>query len=134
MSNPSNQANRASTSGGPFAEKPRVMLVLILEFFSMHEVASLQRLVCHEFRDAGQERIHERGGRKLYEEGIAFLYGFDHYIINEDRGRLLIQASRDMGCKTALVRQRMHARNLTNEDKPKILKDLKEIATSSPLG
>ena len=45
------------------------MLVLILEFFSMHEVAQLQRLVCREFRDAGQERIHERGGRKLYEEG-----------------------------------------------------------------
>ena len=35
MSNPSNQSKRAATSGGPFAEKPRVMLVLILEFFSM---------------------------------------------------------------------------------------------------
>ena len=55
MSNPIDQANRAATSGGPFAEKPRVMLVLILEFFSMYEVAGLQRLVCREFRDAGQE-------------------------------------------------------------------------------
>ena len=45
-----NVANRDATSGGPFAKKPRVMLVLILEFFSMHEVASLQRLVCHELR------------------------------------------------------------------------------------
>ena len=34
------------------------MLVLILEFFSMYEVARLQRYVCLEFRDAGQERIH----------------------------------------------------------------------------
>ena len=63
MSNPSKKAKIASTSGGPFAKRPREMLVLILEFFSMYEVAGLQRLVCHEFRDAGQERIHERGGR-----------------------------------------------------------------------
>ena len=55
MSNPSNQANRAATSGGPFAKRPREMLVWILEFFTMYEVASLQRLVCLEFRDAGQE-------------------------------------------------------------------------------
>jgi len=100
--------------------------------FSMHEVAQLQRLVCREFRDAGQERIHERGGRKLYEEGMAFLHGLDHYIINEDRGRLLLRASRDSGCKTALVHHSMTAWNLSDEDKTKILKDLKEIATSSP--
>jgi TPR repeat protein len=132
MSNPSNQANRAATSGGPFAEKPRVMLVLILEFFSMYEVARLQRLVCREFRDAGQERIHERGGRKLYEEGIAFYFGLDHYKIDQDKGNLLLRASRDAGCKTALVKQRMDEPNLSDEDKPKILKDLKEIRTSSP--
>ena len=123
------RAIRAATSGGPFAEKPRVMLVLILEFFSIYEVAQLQRLVCLEFRDAGQERIHERGGRTLYEEGYAFLYGLDHYIIDKDRGRLLLQASRDTGCKTALVHQRMDAPNLPDEDKPKILQDLKEIST-----
>ena len=74
MSNPSKKA-KTSKSGGPFAKRPREMLVWILEFFSMHEVAGLQRLVCLEFRDAGQERIYERGGRKLYEEGIAYLYG-----------------------------------------------------------
>ena len=132
--NPPHPTKKAKTasSGGPFAKRPREMLVLILEFFDMHEVARLQRLVCREFRDAGQERIHERGGRKLYEEGLAFYYGLDNYTIDKVRGQLLIQASRDMGCKTALVRQRMHARNLTNEDKPKILKDLKEIGTSSP--
>ena len=136
MSNPSTKAstkaNRAAISGGPFAKKPREMLVWILEFFTIYEVAGLQRYVCLEFCDAGQERIHERGGRKLYEEGLAFYYGLDNYTIDKVRGQLLIQASRDMGCKTALVRQRMHARNLTNEDKPKILKDLKEIGTSSP--
>ena len=64
-SNPSNQANRAAaTSGGPFAKKPREMLVWILEFFTMYEVARLQRLVCHEFRDAGQERI-QRNTNKI---------------------------------------------------------------------
>ena len=48
------------------------MLVWILEFFTIYEVAGLQRLVCREFRDAGQERIHERGGRKLFEEFMNF--------------------------------------------------------------
>jgi TPR repeat protein len=132
MSHPSKKAKTASTSGGPFAKKPREMLVWILMMFDIHEVARLQRLVCREFRDAGQERIHERGGRTLYEEGMAFLFGLDHYIINEDRGRLLIQASRDAGCKTALVQHRMDAPNLSDEEKQKILKDLKEIGTSSP--
>ena len=59
-----------------FAKRPREMLVWILEFFDINEVARLQRLVCREFRDAGQERIHERGGRKLLEEGFAFFYGY----------------------------------------------------------
>ena len=112
-----------TTGGGPFARRPREMLVWILQMFSMHEVASLQRLVCHEFRDAGQERIHERGGRKLFEEGIAFYYGLDHYIIDKDRGRLLLQASRDAGCKVLLVRDRMDAPDLSDEDKQKLLKD-----------
>ena len=95
MSHPSKKAKIASTSGGPFAKKPREMLVWILEFFTMYEVAQLQRLVCREFRDAGQERIHERGGRKLYEEGMAFVYGLDHYTMDKGQGRLLLRASRD---------------------------------------
>jgi len=132
MSNPSKKAKIASTSGGPFAKKPREMLVWILQMFSMYEVAQLQRLVCREFRDAGQERIHERGGRKLFEEGLAFLYGLDHYTINEDQGWLLLQASLDAGCKIALVEDRMSEPNLSDEDKQQILKDLKEISTSSP--
>ena len=132
MSHPSKKAKTSSTSGGPFAKKPRVMLVMILEFFSIHEVAQLQRLVCLEFRDAGQERIHERGGRKLFEESAAFLYGLDHQTIDKDRGQLLVQASYEVGCKTVLVATRMSKPNLSNEDKQKILKDLKEIATSSP--
>ena len=132
MSNPSKKAKTSSTSGGPFAKRPREMLVWILQMFSMHEVAQLQRLVCREFRDAGQERIHERGGRKLYEEGMAFVYGLDHYTMDRGQGRLLLRASRDLGCKIALVYNRMTAPNLSNEDKQKIFKDLKEIATSSP--
>jgi len=108
------------------------MLVWILEFFTVYEVASLQRLVSREFRDAGQERIHERGGRKLYEEGMTFMFGLDYKTIDKPRALLLFQTSRDAGCKTALVRQRLMALNLSDEDKQKILKDLKEISTSSP--
>jgi len=89
-------------------------------------------LVCREFRDAGQERIHERGGRKMFEEGIALVNGYDHEIIDKPRGRLLLQAARDFGCRTALVTRRMSISNLSDEEKQKILKDLKEIATTSP--
>ena len=121
-----------SPSGGPFATKPREILVTILKYFTIYEVARLQRLVCREFRDAGQERIHERGGRKLYEEGLVFYYGYDHYTIDKPQALLLFQASRDAGCKVALVRQRMDEPNLSDEDKQKILKDLKEIETSAP--
>ena len=131
MSNPSKKA-KTSTSGGPFAKKPREMLVWILQMFSMNEVAQLQRLVCREFRDAGQERIHERGGRKLYEEGFAFMLGLDYKTIDKDRAELLLSASCDAGCKIALVHHRMLAPNLSDEEKQKILKDLKEIGTSSP--
>ena len=108
------------------------MLVWILQMFSMSEVAQLQRLVCREFRDAGQERIHERGGRTLYEEGLAFYFGLNHKSIDQDQGWLLLDASMDAGCKTALVECRMDEPNLSDEDKQKILKDLKEISTSSP--
>ena len=132
MSNPSKKAKIASTSGGPFAKRPREMLVLILQMFSMYEVAQLQRLVCREFRDAGQERIHERGGRTLFEEAMAVLYGLYHQTIDKGQGRLLLRASLDAGCKTALARKRMSASNLSDEDKQKIFKDLHKIATSSP--
>ena len=132
MSNPTSRTIRAALSGGPFAKRPREMLVWILEFFDIHKVARLQRLVCREFRDAGQERIHERGGRKLYEEGFAFLYGLDYQTTDHSRAQLLLQASLDAGCKIALVDYRMRAPDLSNEDKKKVLKDLKEISTSSP--
>ena len=107
------------------------MLVLVLQMFSMYEVARLQRLVCREFRDAGQERIHERGGRTLYEEFMAFMFGYDHYIIDQPRARLLFQASCDADCKTALVQRRMFSQNISDEEKQKILKDLKEIGTTT---
>ena len=132
MSKSSKKAKIASTSGGPFAKKPREMLVLILQMFSMYEVARLQRLVCREFRDAGQERIHERGGRTLYEMGKSYFHGYDHKTIDKDRGRLLLRASHDAGCKIVPVQNRMYARIRSDEEKQKILKDLKEIATSSP--
>jgi len=82
----------------------------------------------------------------LYEEGMTFMFGLDYKTIDEDRGWLLLHASLDAGCKTAfallvirgqccvlsLVKQKMVAPNLSDEDKLKILKDFKEISTSSP--
>jgi len=52
--------------------------------------------------------------------------------IDKSRARLLLRASREAGCKIALVRNRMLARNLSDENKQKILKDLKKVAISSP--
>ena len=58
-----------------------------------------------------------------------YFFGLEYKTIDKDRGRLLIQASRDAGCKTALVHQKMNAPDLSDEDKQKILKDLKEIVS-----
>ena len=128
----SKRIKTATQSGGTFGNLPRAIVVHMLKFFDIHEVARLQRLVCREFRDAGQERIHERGGRKLWEEGAAYFQGLDNYTIDQARARLLVQAARGARCKIALVDNRMEEENLSDEDEPKILKDLKEIATTSP--
>jgi hypothetical protein len=68
----------------------------------------------------------------LWEEGMAYCNGYDHQTIDTPRGRLLLQASRDAGCKTALAMDLMAAPNLSDEGKQKVLKVLKEIGTSSP--
>jgi TPR repeat protein len=128
----SKRIRTATQSGGRFGNLPRAIVVHMLKYFDIHEVARLQRLVCREFRDAGQERIHERGGRKLYEEGRAFVFGEDHQIIDRQRGELLLQAARGAGCRTLDVQDRMYASNPSDEEKQKILKDLKQIATTSP--
>jgi len=128
----SKRIRTATQSGGTFGNLPRAIVVHMLKYFDIHEVARLQRLVCREFRDAGQERIRERGGRKLYEEGRAFLYGYDHQTIDEDRGWLLIEASGGAGCRVGALVERMEEDNISDEEKQKILKDLKEIATASP--
>ena len=70
------------------------------------------------------EYFFTRSEKRIWKEGFAFLYGLDHYIIDKDRGRLLTRASRNSGCKIALVHHRMDAPNFSDEDKPKILKDL----------
>ena len=93
----SKRIKTATQSGGAIGNLPRAIVVHVLKYFDIHEVARLQRLVCREFRDAGQARIHERGGRLLFEEGMAFLMGYDHQIINEDRSLLLLDASRGAG-------------------------------------
>ena len=122
----------ATQSGGTFGNLPRAIVVHILKFFDIHKVARLQRLVCREFRDAGQERIRERGGRKLFEEGMNLYVGLNYKTIDEFRGQSMLRESHRLGCKIALARRRMRGSNLSDEEKPKILKDLKEIATTSP--
>jgi TPR repeat protein len=128
----SKRIKTATQSGGRFGNLPRVIVVHMLKYFDIHEVARLQRLVCREFRDAGQERIHERGGRKLFEEGAAYFQGLDNYTIDEARARLILQASIGAGCRLEVLGNKMIEENLSNEEKQKVLKDLKEIATISP--
>ena len=120
----SKRIKTARQSGGIFGNIPRKIVVDILKFFDIHEVARLQRFVCHEFRDAGQERIEELGGRKLYDEGVAFCLGNNHKTIDKARGRMLMNASRGVGCQLVMI--------FSDEEKQKILKDLKEIARTSP--
>ena len=110
----SKRIKTATQSGGVIGNLPRAIVVHVLKYFDIHEVARLQRLVCREFRDAGQERIHERGGRKLFEEGRALVNGYDHQTIDKPRGRLLLGASRDFGCRTALVVRGMGNSNLSD--------------------
>jgi len=128
----SKRIKTATQSGGRFGNLPRSIVVHMLKYFDIYEVARLQRFVCREFRDAGQERIHERGGRKLLEEGMAFLMGTGHQIIDQDRSELLFGASGGAGCRLDALSDKMEEDNLSDEDKKKILKDLKEIATTSP--
>ena len=128
----SKRIKTATQSGGAIGNLPRAIVVHVLKYFDIHEVARLQRLVCREFRDAGQARIHERGGRLLFEEGMAFLMGYDHQTIDEVRGLLLLEASRGAGCQLDELGDRMQEENLSDEEKQKILKDLKKIATTSP--
>ena len=53
----SKRIKTATQSGGRFGNLPRSIVVHMLKYFDIHEVARLQRLVCREFRDAGEERI-----------------------------------------------------------------------------
>ena len=53
----SKRIKTATQSGGAFGNLPRSIVVHMLKYFDIHEVARLQRLVCREFRDAGEERI-----------------------------------------------------------------------------
>ena len=117
----SKRIKNATQSGGVIGNLPRAIVVHILKYFDIHEVARLQRFVCREFRDAGQERIHERGGRKLFEEGMAFLMGYDHQPIDENRGWLVLHASRGAGCRLDALIERMDEDDLSEEKKQKIL-------------
>ena len=113
----SKRIKTATQSGGRFGNLPRSIVVHVLKFFDIHEVARLQRLVCREFRDAGQERIRERGGRKLFEEGIAYFHGHDHMPIDKARGRLLLDASIGAGCRLEVLGNKMEEDDLSDEEK-----------------
>ena len=51
----SKRIRTATQSGGTFGNLPRSIVVHVLKNFDIHEVARLQRFVCREFRDAGQD-------------------------------------------------------------------------------
>ena len=118
------------------ATLPPEMVVLILEFFTIYEVARLQRFVSCDFRDRGQERIKEcykkSSGRNLYEEGMKFFMGLDNYKIDVDRGLLFMETALDAGCRLEEFARGMVAPNISDEEKQKILEDLKEIEETSP--
>ena len=87
----------------------------------MYEVAGLQRLVCQEFRDAGQERIHER--RTDFFEGHGNDVNFPGKIAKLDRAIVdplldVLQYSKEVGTiysSAMLTEQREHVRVRRNE-------------------
>ena len=63
----------------------------------------------------------ERGGRKMFEEGMTFLMGYDHQTMDGERAVLLLQASRDAGCRLDSLRDRMDEVRIYDEEKPNII-------------
>ena len=130
-------------SGGIFHILPRKNVSDILTFFTIFEVARLHRYVCKEFRDAGQARIEERGGRKLYEESEIYFHGFKGENINVPLSKALMLASQALGCRIAFLDEQSGKYNslnfsaaqeeiLSDEEKLNILKECKVIALKEP--
>jgi len=130
-------------SGGIFHILPRKNVSDILTFFTIFEVARLHRYVCKEFRDAGQARIEERGGRKLYEESEIYFHGFEGEKINVPLSKALMLASQALGCRIAFLDEQSGKYNslnlsaaqeeiLSDEEKLNILKECKVIALKEP--
>jgi len=63
---------------------------------------------------------------------MAFVNGYDHEKMDTPRGVLLLLASHGAGCQLDVINCKMKEENLSDEAKKKILKDLKQIATTSP--
>ena len=78
-------------------------MVDVLKNFSIYETSRDFRTVCKEFRDAGTDRINERKGRLLFEEGMAFFKGLDHKKQDVARAYELFFTSCDAGCSTAAI-------------------------------
>ena len=124
-------------SGGIFHILPRKNVSDILTFFTIFEVARLHRYVCKEFRDAGQARIEERGGRKLYEESEIYFDGFKGEKLNIPLSKALLLASQALGCKIAFLDEMSNGKNsygeiLSDEEKLNVLKECKVIALKKP--
>ena len=63
---------------------------------------------------------------------MAFYHGHDHMPFDKVRGQLLLDASTGAGCRLDALSDKMEEDDLSEEEKQKILKDLKEIAKTSP--
>ena len=101
-----------------FVQLPKKNIVDVLKFFTIFEVASTHRFVNKDFRDAGQARIHERGGRKLFEEGNNFVKGSGFKTINVELGKALIDAASLAGCEVALLNEDVHFQRKMCEEHP----------------
>ena len=124
----SRRIKRNKQSGNKFGDLPRKCVVDVLMNFDIYKVASNHRVVCREFRDAGQDRINERGGRKLFEEAMEYCHGLNNRNINIGKSIALMDAAMYNGCKMALLVHAVTQLRVGEEDKNNLFKRFKNIA------
>ena len=128
MKRRSKRIKAKSRSGGKFAHLPRKCVVDVLLNFDIYVVARSLRSVCVEFRDAGQERIHGRGGRLLFEESMVYRRGLNFQPINVKLSTMLMDAALSIvgGCKIANIFRRLQ----TDLNLEKNLIELRKMANT----
>lgn len=132
MNNTAILRRRSNQTGLICNKLPRTCIVHVLKYFTIMEVARLQRFICLEFRDAGQDRILERGSRTLMEQGIGYFYGHDFHSINKRRGVAMMRASCETGCKTAEAYRSLFLKQSSQEEQKKCFLILKNLADREP--